>query len=182
MHSSGNSRGEAIRNLQPNSSSSPAPPTIVDVQGRSLLVPQTSFSRAVMGNESSSPGTRSRGVTEQGRRPSGQNERPLSNLSVLMQQQQDGAVATTQQGQSAQTPHDRVPPMRTVDEADSGSGPVLFSLGSSNPGGTATVLPLDHHRNLSTGNLRDDMHRTRRYETWLFQPSTSYRGSSCQCL
>jgi hypothetical protein len=121
-----------------------------------------------MGNETSSPITRSHRDVQQGRQVHGQNERPLSNLSVLMQQQEEGS-ASNQQSQNVPQPHDRVPPMRTVDEADSGSGPVLFSLGSSNPGGSKTVLPLEIHRHLSTGNLCDDMHRTRRYEQLVYK-------------
>lgn len=144
---------------QREAASSSPPPVIVNVQGRSLLVPQTDFSRAVvMGNTASSssatasasvsasasplassttttPPARNSNRTSHNTAPAvapphGNDGRPLSNLSVLMQQQQQEVHSSNQKclnskaaaaTQPEPTAMHRQP---KVDEADSASGPV----------------------------------------------------------
>ena len=148
-------------------------PYTVQLQGRSLLVPRTSFSRAVvMGNEASLEQKRTNDNNDKEMKQStvtAEEGRPLSNLSVLMKQQEQ------QKGNAAATTKTPASPPQTVDEADSASGgPTCVPrphLGSSAPMTTAsnTTLvpaapaPLALHRHMSMGTIR-----SRRYERSLY--------------
>ena len=119
----------------------------IQVQGRKLLVPQTDFSRAVMGNETSSL---SSSQQQQQHNKEG-SSRPLSNLSLLLQQQQtptDNATAT------ANYNHPPPPPphvVHSVDEADSACRPRHNNLGSSAPmmrGSTSDAQRFFNHQPL----------------------------------
>ena len=162
-HPSLTRRQQQVTTSNTSSHHQPSPYT-VQVQGRSLLVPNTNFSRAVvMGNE-------------QGRNGTGQQQRPLSNLSVLMRQQELAATAA-----EPPPPPAVVQQQQVVDEADSACDPRRehLNLGSSAPMMThhsttsttagvipaappSTLLPPSQlPRHLSTGCFRGD--RSRRY-------------------
>ena len=109
-----------------NNTNSPSSSLAIQVQGRSLLVPRTSFSRAVVAmgnNESSSTGSpccshtiiNNRNNNNVHSHPTHQDGRPLSNLSVLMMQQE----TTAEQQQQQQSPPDVGHVVRIPDEADS---------------------------------------------------------------
>jgi hypothetical protein len=106
-------------------------PSALAVHGRaSLIRPNTAFARAVvMGNEVSSPVKTANlqpAVSSTASRKAPTEERPMSNLSVLMNQHQEASAGIPVEIQ--------VSAERNIhDEADSASGPPVRHLVSSAP-------------------------------------------------
>jgi hypothetical protein len=114
--------------VQEDGGRAPRPPCTVEVNGRSLLVPRTTFSRAVMGNP---PTAQASTYTNQN------NQRPLSNLSLLMRQQEIADTST-----AANTPFSPPPPVTTT-RPDNDSGQTSDSSRKGPP-------PRQQHHNLGS--------------------------------
>ena len=150
-------------------------PYTVQVQGRSLLVPRTNFSRAVMGNQTSA--TNQTSVIAQ------KDGRPISNLSVLMRQQElmDSSKPTAdsserqskhevQQLQAPDSPRNKLHPRHHLGS----SAPLNSSYFI--PDSTVPVAPPQIHRNASMGAIAGD--RERRYDIAL---CLFWRASTRHC-
>jgi hypothetical protein len=121
-------------------------PSALAVHGRaSLIRPNTAFARAVvMGNEVSSPEKNANlqpVITRTTSRQRTAEERPMSNLSVLMNQHQEASASIPVEIQ--------VSAERSLhDEADSASGPPVRHLVSSAPN---LFTPTGVHRPAGSG-------------------------------
>jgi hypothetical protein len=141
-------------------------PYAVQVQGRSLLVPRTDFSRAVMGNrvEHSQTGA----IPSAGSSNSQPSGRPLSNLSVLMQQQELAERTKTTEPAS---PLPQYPAMGPTESPTlqprphlGSSAPLnkavpLLSMNINNCNNSPALIPPQIHRTASTGGLAGDRAR-----------------------